>query len=84
MLQAGKLLVGDNGAVFLQFLRAISDRKMGIVLFPQCNLFLACILVSRKIVLKLPINFNEKNISTSSCAVTNQQLIGSHGTMQTL
>ena len=56
---------------------------MDTVLFPQWNLFLASILVSGKIVLKLAINFNEKNISAPSCVVTNQQLLGSRETTQT-
>lgn len=51
---------------------------MGIVLFPQWNLFLACTLVSGKIVLKFAINLNEKNLSTPSCVATVHQLIGSH------
>lgn len=55
---------------------------MGTVLLPQCNLFLACILVTGKIVLKLTINFNGKNVSTASCVVTNQELIGSYKTAQ--
>lgn len=57
---------------------------MGIVLFPLWNLFLACILVSGKIVLKFTINFNEKkNLSTPSCVATIHQLIGSHETTET-
>lgn len=63
--------------------KAISEMKMGIVLFPQLNLFLACILVSGKIVLKFTINFNEKNLSTPSCVATVHQLIGSHKTTET-
>lgn len=55
---------------------------MGTVFLPQCNLFLACILVTGKIVLKLTINFNGKNVSTASCVVTNQELIGSYKTAQ--
>lgn len=83
VLQAGKLPMGHDGCLLAISKKAVSERKMGTVVFPQWNLFLACILVSGKIVLKFTINFNEKNLSAPSCVATVHQLIGSHETTET-
>lgn len=83
VLQAGKLPMGHDGCLLAISKKAVSERKTGTVLFPQWNLFLACILVSGKIVLKIAINFNEKNLSTPSCVATVHQLTGSHETTET-